>query len=85
MNVKFWTIDSFTNQLFKGNPAAVFVVDTFPTAQLMQKIATEINLSETAFVVAKPNAHYDIRWFTPLKEVELCGHATLAAAHVLWN
>ncbi|RZI45697.1 PhzF family phenazine biosynthesis protein [Candidatus Finniella inopinata] len=85
MNVKFWTIDSFTNQLFKGNPAAVFVVDTFPTPQLMQKIATEINLSETAFVVAKPNAHYDIRWFTPLKEVELCGHATLAAAHVLWN
>ena len=83
--MKFWTIDSFTNQIFKGNPAAVCVVDSFPPPSLMQKIATEINLSETAFIVPKPNAHYDIRWFTPLVEVELCGHGTLAAAHVLWN
>lgn len=83
--MKFWTIDTFTNQLFKGNPAAVCVVDSFPLPLLMQKIATEINLSETAFIVGKPNAHYDIRWFTPLTEVELCGHATLAAAHVLWR
>ena len=83
--MKFWTVDSFTNQIFKGNPAAVCILKHFPSSELMQKIATEINLSETAFVVAKPNAHYDIRWFTPLTEVDLCGHATLAAAHVLWN
>lgn len=83
--MKFWTVDAFTNQPFKGNPAAICVIDHFLDATLMQKIATEINLSETAFLVSKPNGHFDIRWFTPSIEVDLCGHATLAAAHILWH
>jgi PhzF family phenazine biosynthesis protein len=83
--MKFWTVDAFTNQPFKGNPAAVCILEDFLDDELMQKIATEINLSETTFLVAKPNGHYDIRWFTPSTEVKLCGHATLAAACILWN
>jgi PhzF family phenazine biosynthesis protein len=83
--MKFWTIDSFTNQPFKGNPAGVCVVEKFPDSVLMQQIANEIHLSETAFVVHKTGAQYDIRWFTPATEVELCGHATLAAAHAVWH
>ncbi len=83
--MKFWTIDSFTNQAFKGNPAGVCIVEKFPDINLMQQIANEINLSETTFVVHKTAGQYDIRWFTPTTEVELCGHATLAAAHALWN
>jgi PhzF family phenazine biosynthesis protein len=83
--MRFWTVDAFTNEAFKGNPAAVCVLDQFLDDDLMQKIAAEVNLSETAFVVPKQNSHYDIRWFTPTIEVNLCGHATLAAAHILWN
>lgn len=83
--MKFWTVDSFTNEIFKGNPAAVCVLDQFPQDDLMQKIAAEVNLSETTFVVPKQNSHYDIRWFTPTTEVNLCGHGTLAAAHILWT
>ncbi len=83
--MKFWTIDSFTNQPFKGNPAGVCVVERFPDTVLMQQIANEINLSETTFVSHHSNQQYDIRWFTPVTEVELCGHATLAAAHALWH
>ncbi|MCX7338750.1 MAG: PhzF family phenazine biosynthesis protein [Alphaproteobacteria bacterium] len=88
--MKFWTVDAFTDRLFSGNPAAVCLVDSFPDDGLMQKIATEINLSETAFLVpaqtaSQENSHFSIRWFTPTVEVNLCGHATLAAAHVLWN
>lgn len=83
--MQFWTIDSFTHQPFKGNPAGVCVVAEFPRLSLMQQIANEINLSETAFVVHKQGTEYDIRWFTPTTEVELCGHATLASAHALWH
>ncbi len=83
--MNFWTVDAFTNEPFKGNPAGVCLLEKFPPTDLMQKIAAEINLSETVFVVAKTNGHYDVRWFTPTIEVELCGHATLAAAHILWN
>lgn len=83
--MKFCTVDAFTSRLFSGNPAAVCVVDDFPSDQLMQNIATEVNLSETAFVCAKSDNHFFIRWFTPKVEVSLCGHGTLAAAHVLWN
>jgi len=76
-------VDSFTDHPFAGNPAAVAVVDGFPDAGRMQAIACEMNLSETAFVVPRPDGAHDLRWFTPTVEVDLCGHATLAAAHVL--
>lgn len=76
-------VDSFTDRPFTGNPAAVAVVDAFPDEARMQVVAREMNLSETAFVVARPDGSYDLRWFTPQMEVDLCGHATLASAHVL--
>ncbi len=75
-------VDAFTNQLFGGNPAAVIPLEEWLTDGLMQQIAEENNLSETAFLVKEAEG-YRIRWFTPVKEVNLCGHATLATAHVL--
>jgi PhzF family phenazine biosynthesis protein len=80
---QFWIIDAFANQPFQGNPAAVMVVDDFPTH--MPQIAAEFNLSETAFIKPLGNNQYHIRWCTPTTEVKLCGHATLAAAHVLFH
>ena len=77
-------VDAFTNQRFKGNPAAVCVLETAMEDQWMQSLAQEMNLSETAFLV-KQDLHYALRWFTPTTEVPLCGHATLASAHVLWT
>ncbi len=77
------TVDSFTDVAFSSNPAAIAVVDAFPDEAVMQAVAREMNLSETAFVVARGDGDHDLRWFTPTTEVELCGHATLAAAHVL--
>ncbi len=82
--LKIYQIDAFTNNLFSGNPAAVCVLDKWLPDELMQNIALENNLSETAFVVKKEN-YYEIRWFTPNIEVDLCGHATLAAAFVLFE
>jgi predicted PhzF superfamily epimerase YddE/YHI9 len=76
-------VDSFTDRPFAGNPAAVAVLDAFPDDDRMQMVAREMNLSETAFVVRRPDGDYDLRWFTPSVEVDLCGHATLASAHVL--
>lgn len=76
-------VDSFTDRPFAGNPAAIAVLGGFPAEGRMQAIAREMNLSETAFVVARNDGSYDLRWFTPTVEVDLCGHATLAAAHVL--
>ena len=78
----YYVVDAFTDELFKGNPAGVCVLDDPIDASVMQNIAMENNLSETAFVV-KSSSGYDLRWFTPAKEVELCGHATLATACVL--
>jgi len=82
MRIKRYQIDAFTNTLFGGNPAAVCVVDHPLSDSLMQLIAAENNLAETAFVWGQ-GSEYDICWFTPLCEVELCGHATLASAHAL--
>jgi predicted PhzF superfamily epimerase YddE/YHI9 len=76
-------VDAFTDEPFSGNPAAVCVLDEFPPNARMQNLAREMNLSETAFVVKREDGDYDLRWYTPLVEVDLCGHATLAAAHVL--
>jgi predicted PhzF superfamily epimerase YddE/YHI9 len=76
-------VDSFTDHPFAGNPAAIAVVDAFPDDGRMQDVAREMNLSETAFVVPRADGSFDLRWFSPTLEVDLCGHATLAAAHVL--
>ena len=77
-------VDAFTSQLFGGNPAAVCLLDDWIDESKMQSIAAENNLAETAFVVAERGA-FAIRWFTPTTEVDLCGHATLAAAHVIFE
>ncbi|MGB5635051.1 MAG: PhzF family phenazine biosynthesis protein [Waterburya sp.] len=77
-------VDSFTNQAFRGNPAAVCVLPSPQDERWMQSVAQEMNLSETAFLT-KQDQSYSLRWFTPITEVPLCGHATLASAHVLWT
>jgi len=82
--MRIFTVDSFTNKPFTGNPAGVCILDREISEDLFQLIAREINYSETAFVLAK-NDRYEIRWFTPAVEVNLCGHATLAAAQVLYE
>jgi predicted PhzF superfamily epimerase YddE/YHI9 len=83
MTLHLTVVDAFTNRPFAGNPAAVALVERFPEDDRMQAVAREMNLSETAFVVSRPGEDHDLRWFTPTEEVDLCGHATLAAAHVL--
>ena len=77
-------VDAFTDHLFGGNPAAVCVLPGAASADWMQAVATEMNLSETAFLYPVEDG-YQLRWFTPAAEVDLCGHATLATAHVLWS
>lgn len=84
MNQKIYQVDAFAEQVFSGNPAAVCPLDNWLKDDLLQKIAMENNLSETAFYVQQEN-EFTIRWFTPTVEVDLCGHATLAAAFVLFN
>ena len=78
----YWIVDAFTDRLFAGNPAAVVLPDMFPPDAVMQQIAAENNLSETAFAVEE-GGEYRLRWFTPTVEVDLCGHATLATAFIL--
>ncbi|MBK6966428.1 MAG: PhzF family phenazine biosynthesis protein [Bacteroidales bacterium] len=84
MTNKLYQIDAFAEKVFSGNPAAVCPLDAWLPDELMQKIAMENNLAETVFYV-KQGEQYHIRWFTPAVEVDLCGHATLAAAFVLFN
>ena len=83
MNLTLYQVDAFTNDLFKGNPAAVIFSD-LNDPKLMQQIAFENNLSETAFIFKKDDEYY-IRWFAPLCEVDLCGHATLASGFIFFN
>lgn len=85
MRLPFYLIDAFTDNLFGGNPAGVVPLTEWPEETTLQKIAMENNQAETAFFVKMPDETFHIRWFTPLTEVNLCGHATLAAAHVLFN
>jgi|KBSSwiS6_1023812.scaffolds.fasta_scaffold00749_3 PhzF family phenazine biosynthesis protein len=87
MNFTLYQVDAFTNKLFSGNPAAVIPLEKWIDDKLMQQIALENNLSETVFFVPSPQKgiDYDIRWFTPAVEINLCGHATLASAFVLYN
>lgn len=85
MEVPLYQVDAFTDQLFAGNPAAVMPLEAWLSDELLQNIAAENNLSETAFYIpsARPDTDFDLRWFTPTTEVDLCGHATLATAHAL--
>jgi PhzF family phenazine biosynthesis protein len=79
-----YQIDAFTDKLFHGNPAAVVILEDWLDNAVMQKIAMENNLSETAFIVPR-GSHFEITWFTPVSEIDLCGHATLSSAHVIFN
>jgi PhzF family phenazine biosynthesis protein len=84
--VQLYQVDAFTDQIFKGNPAGVCLLppEKMGDSELLQNIAAEMNLSETAFL-SKQEQAYQLRWFTPETEVEFCGHATLSAAHILWE
>jgi PhzF family phenazine biosynthesis protein len=84
MGIRIVQVDAFTSRPFAGNPAAVCVLPQAPPDSWMQSVAREMNLSETAFLTPR-GGQYQLRWFTPSVEVDLCGHATLASAHVLWE
>ena len=84
MKLPIYQVDAFTNRLFRGNPAAICPLETWLPDAVMQTIAAENNLSETAFYV-RQNGYTDLRWFTPAVEIDLCGHATLAAAMVMMD
>jgi PhzF family phenazine biosynthesis protein len=85
MRLKIWQVDAFASRPLEGNPAAVVPLETWLPDDLMQRIAGENNLAETAFFVTTGPGRYDLRWFTPNAEVDLCGHATLASAWVIFN
>jgi predicted PhzF superfamily epimerase YddE/YHI9 len=85
VTVRAWHVDAFTGAPFAGNPAGVCLLDGWPAPSLMQRIAAEFNLAETAFVVPRGASSAELRWFTPAVEIDLCGHATLATAHVLFT
>ncbi|WP_432409548.1 PhzF family phenazine biosynthesis protein [Wukongibacter sp. M2B1] len=90
MSIEMYQVDAFTKEAFKGNPAIVCILEKELGDEMMQAIACEMNLSETAFIIQernndKKNNKFKIRWFTPNREVSLCGHATLAASEVLFN
>lgn len=82
--MNYYVVDAFTDKLFEGNPAGVCILDSWLSHETMANIAIENNLSETAFAV-KENDHYGLRWFTPGGEIDLCGHATLATAYILFR
>ncbi len=84
MNLTIYQVDAFTKDVFRGNPAAIIPLENWLETELMQKIAVENNLSETAFFVKNDDV-YEIRWFTPTYEIDLCGHATLASAFVIFE
>ncbi len=85
MGLRIVQVDAFTSRPFSGNPAGVCVLPEPRDEQWMQAVAAEMNLPETAFLHRRPDEDYDLRWFTPAVEVALCGHATLASAHILWE
>ncbi len=84
MKLDLWQVDAFANVPLEGNPAALVPLEEWLDGDLMQKIANENNLAETAFFVRKHATHFDLRWFTPASEVDLCGHATLASAWLVF-
>ena len=85
MKLKIWQVDAFASKPLEGNPAAIVSLERWLEADLMQRIAAENNVAETAFFVKTGAGAYDLRWFAPSLEVDLCGHATLASAWILFN
>jgi PhzF family phenazine biosynthesis protein len=83
--MEIWLVDAFTAKPFGGNPAGLCFIEEFPETPIMQRIAAEMNWSQTAFIVQKSDHHFHIRWFSPRDEAPLCGHATLAASHLIWQ
>jgi PhzF family phenazine biosynthesis protein len=84
MTIPLFHVDAFTDRAFAGNPAAVCILPSWRENDWLQAVGKEMNLSETAFLVKNADG-FDLRWFTPKVEVDLCGHATLASAHILWQ
>ena len=84
MQIEYFHVDAFTDRAFTGNPAGVCLLEKWLAVDLMHRIASEIGLSETSFIVPV-GPYFEIRWFTPEVEVDLCGHGTLAAGHVLFR
>lgn len=80
-----YQVDAFADRPFSGNPAGVCILDEAAPERWMQDVAAEMNVAETAFLLRRADGAFDLRWFTPVVEVDLCGHATLASAHVLWE
>ncbi|MBU0675758.1 MAG: PhzF family phenazine biosynthesis protein [Proteobacteria bacterium] len=85
MKIQFYQVDAFTREVFGGNPAAVCLLESWLDREMLQAIAAENNVSETAFLVAKGFGLYELRWFSPTIEIDLCGHATLASASVVFE
>ena len=85
MKIPFYQVDAFSSKIFSGNSAAVCILESWLDTNVLQSIAEENNLSETAFLVPKSRGRYELRWFTPTIEVDLCGHATLASAFVIFS
>ena len=85
MQIPIYQIDAFSNEIFKGNPAAVCPLNSWLDDTTLKRIAQENNLSETAYFTKEDETTFNLRWFTPEYEIDLCGHATLATAHVILN
>jgi PhzF family phenazine biosynthesis protein len=85
MKLKIWQVDAFASRPLEGNPAAIVPLESWLEAELMQRIAAENNVAETAYFVKTGGGAYDLRWFAPNREVDLCGHATLASAWIIFN
>lgn len=85
MPLPLYVVDAFTDRPFGGNPAGVCLLERWPADGWLQLVGREMNLAETAFLVRRSESEYDLRWFTPAVEVDLCGHATLGSAHALWE
>src|ERR1700704_5573519 len=85
MTLKIWQVDAFASRPLEGNPAAIVPLESWLEAELMQRIAAENNVAETAYFVKTGAGAYDLRWFAPNREVDLCGHATLASAWIIFN
>ena len=85
MEVPFYQVDAFSSKIFEGNPAGVCLLESWLADEVLQNIAAENNLSETAFLVQRSQGRYELRWFTPTVEIDLCGHATLASAFIIFS
>lgn len=85
MELSIYQVDAFTSRVFGGNPAAIVSLSEWLPDVMLQSIAIENNLAETAYIIRKAEGRWDLRWFTPVREIDLCGHATLASAYVIFQ